>query len=209
MLFDNILYTVSSDNTIKYSEIPMYEEPNKYNEKLKEKYYIKQGKISTFGDKLISETEKLFVINKYINTNITNNFYTYITPFNNSTYGLIFGIKSFIQSDKYYLFEINEKGNLTLLRYENGKYISLIFTKNKYIENYCRNNTYKMRVIFNPLKGNILTSINDEIIYSTTDKSLNGNKVGFLSYGKNLVFKQILSDWDYLYKYFNFILHYI
>ena len=74
----------------------MYEEPNKYNEKLKEKYYIKKGKISTFGDKLISESEKLFIINKYINTNITNNFYTYITPFNNSTYGLIFGIKSII-----------------------------------------------------------------------------------------------------------------
>ena len=101
---------------------------------------------------------------------------------------MIFGIKSFIQSEKYYLFEINEKGNLTLLKYENGEYINLILTKNNFIENYCRNNTYKMRVIFNPLKGNILASINDKIIYSTTDKSFNGNKVGFISNGKNLVF---------------------
>jgi len=107
---------------------------------------------------------------------------------------LIFGIKNCTQSDKYYFFEINEKGNMTLLKYGNGEYENLILSSNKFIENYCENNTYKLGVIFNPLKGNILTSINDEIIYSTTDKSLNGNKVGFLSYGKNLVFKQILSE---------------
>ena len=52
MLFDNILYTVSSDNTIKYSEIPIYDEPYKYNEKLKYKYYIKERTISTYGDKI-------------------------------------------------------------------------------------------------------------------------------------------------------------
>jgi len=51
-----------------------------------------------------------------------------------------------------------------------------------------------MKVTFNPSKGNILTSINDQIIYSITDKSLNGKKVGFVSYGKNIVFKQILSE---------------
>ena len=194
MLFDNILYTVSSENTIKYSEIPIYDEPNKYNEKLKEKYYIKKGKISTCGDKLISNTEQLFIINKYINTKITNNFYTYIKPICDSNFGLIFGIKSYIQSDRYFLFEINEKGNLSLLKYENGTYQNLILTYNKTIDNYCKNNTYKMRVNFNPLKGNILTSINDQIIYSTTDKSLKGVRVGFISYGKNIVFKQILSE---------------
>ena len=52
MLLDNILYTVSSENTIKYSEIPLYEDPNKYNRKLMENYFVKKGKISTFGDKL-------------------------------------------------------------------------------------------------------------------------------------------------------------
>ena len=83
---------------------------------------------------------------------------------------------------------------MTLLKYGNVLYENIILSSNKFIENYCKNNSYKMEVIFNPLKGNILASINDEVIYSTTDKSLNGNKVGFISYGKNLVFKQILSE---------------
>ena len=63
MILDNILYTVSSENTIKYSEIPLYEVPNKYNEKLMENYFIKKGKIKTFGDKIISESEGIFIIN--------------------------------------------------------------------------------------------------------------------------------------------------
>ena len=45
-----------------------------------------------------------------------------------------------------------------------------------------------MKVFFNPIKGNILTSINDQIIYSTIDKSFNDNKVGFISYGKKVFF---------------------
>ena len=146
MLFDNILYTVSSDNKIKYSEIPIYDEPNKYNEKLRGKYYIKKGKISTYGDKLIPESEEIFIINKYIDTNITNKFYTYVTPFNNSTYGLIFGIKSFTQSDKYYFFEINGKGNLTLLKFGNGEYKNLILSSNKFIEKF--NNIWKKYLYF-------------------------------------------------------------
>jgi hypothetical protein len=52
MLFNNILYTVSSENTIKYSEIPIYDEPNKYNRQLKEKLFIKKGEITNYEDKL-------------------------------------------------------------------------------------------------------------------------------------------------------------
>ena len=52
MLFNNILYTVSSENTIKYSEIPIYDEPNKYNKQIKDKYYIKKGEITNYGDKI-------------------------------------------------------------------------------------------------------------------------------------------------------------
>ena len=52
MLLGNVLYTVSSENTIKYSEIQIYEEPKKYNDKLIENYYIKKGKIIAYGDKL-------------------------------------------------------------------------------------------------------------------------------------------------------------
>ena len=52
MLFNNILYTVSSEITIKYSEIPIYDEPNKYNKRLKEKLCIKKGEITNYEDKL-------------------------------------------------------------------------------------------------------------------------------------------------------------
>ena len=194
MLLGNTLYTVSSENTIKYSEIPIYEEPNKYNEKLKESYYFLKGKVSIYGDKLISLNNEIFVINKNIDTNNTPKFYTYATPFCKSDVGLIFGIDHFELTDDYYFFQINEKGNLTLLKSEKGIYYNLMIGENKYIEHYNRNNTYKMEVSFNPQNGNIITSINDELIYSTNDKSLKGNKVGFISHGEHTVFKQILSE---------------
>jgi accessory gene regulator protein AgrB len=49
---------------------------------------------------------------------------------------LIFGIKGFIESDNYYIFQINKKGNLSLLKYENGEYENLILTHNKIIEKF-------------------------------------------------------------------------
>ena len=52
MLLGNTLYTVSSENTIKYSELPIYENPGKYNKKLRRQYYIKKGEIFAHGDKI-------------------------------------------------------------------------------------------------------------------------------------------------------------
>ena len=193
-LLGNTLYTVSSENTIKYSEIPIYEDPNKYNKQLKENYYVLKGEISTYGDKLISESNEIFVINKNIDTKITNNFYTYVTPFCNSSVGLIFGIDKFELTNDYYYFSINEKGNLTLSKNLKGIYQNLMKEENKHIEHYNINNTYKMSISFNPQNGNIITSINDELIFSTIDTILKGNRVGFISHGKNTVFKQILSE---------------
>ena len=51
-----------------------------------------------------------------------------------------------------------------------------------------------MSIFFNPDKGKIIASLNDEIIYSTIDTTLKGNLVGCFSKGKNTFFKQILSD---------------
>ena len=194
MILGNILYTVSSENTIKYSEIPIYEDPNKYNEKLKENYHVQKGIISTFGDKIISKSEEIFVINKSIDTKKTHKFYTYITLNCDSDAGLIFAIDNFNLTNKYYYFQINEKGNLTLLKNENHNYEQLIVSENKYIVKFNKNNTYKMGVSFNPINGNIITSINDELIYSTIDISLHGNRVGLISHGQNTIFKQILSE---------------
>ena len=83
---------------------------------------------------------------------------------------------------------------MTLLKNVDGNLKNLIVKENKFIENYNTNNTYKMGITFNPLNGNIITSINDELIYSTNDKTLKGNLTGFISLGKNSVFKQILSE---------------
>ena len=194
MLLGNTLYTVSSENTIKFSEIPIYEEPYKYNDKLKNNYYVFKGEISTYGDKIISKSNEIFVINKNIDTNISHKFYTYITPFCDSSVGLIFGINTFELTNNYYYFQIDEKGKLSLLKNENDFYINLVLKEKKYIEHYNRNNTYKMGVSFNPQNGDIITSINDELIFSTNDLTFKGNKVGFISYGKNTVFKQILPE---------------
>ena len=181
MLLDNILYTVSSENTIKYSEIPIYDEPNKYNEKLIENYFIVKGKIITFGDKLISDNEEIFVINRKINTKFTNKFYTFITPFCNSYTGLIFGLDELIQTNKYYVFQINGKGKLSLLKKDNDEYKNLIIKGKKFIENYNKNNTYKMGILYSPENGNIIITINDKLIYSTMDTTLKGNFVGLFS----------------------------
>ena len=59
---------------------------------------------------------------------------------------MIFGIKSFTQSDKYYFFEINGKGNLTLLKFGNGEYKNLILSSNKFIEKF--NNIWKKYLYF-------------------------------------------------------------
>lgn len=60
------LFIISSKNTIKYSEISIYEEPNKYN-KLKNQYYVKTRNISTFGNNIIIDKQNTLVINKSIN----------------------------------------------------------------------------------------------------------------------------------------------
>lgn len=50
-----------------------------------------------------------------------------------------------------------------------------------------------MGVYFSPQNGDIFTFINDKLIYYTKNNVLKGNKVGFISYGNNIVIKQILS----------------
>ena len=61
MIVNNILYTFSSDNLIKYSEIPIYAEPNLYNKKLRDEYYLKRGNFSTFGNKILLIVKKQYL----------------------------------------------------------------------------------------------------------------------------------------------------
>ena len=138
--------------------------------------------------------DKTVVINKNIDTVISNNFFTYVRPNSNSKVELIFGINKFNVLNNYYSFMINENGNLTLMKYFEGKYENLIENQNKYIENYNKNNTYKMEVSYNTFNGNIIANLDNDIIYSTYDATLKGSKVGFISHAKNTIITQILSD---------------
>ena len=64
MIENNILYTFSSDNLIKYSEIPIYVDPKLYNQKLRDEYFLIRGNFSVFGNKIIINSDKTIVINK-------------------------------------------------------------------------------------------------------------------------------------------------
>ena len=44
-----------------------------------------------------------------------------------------------------------------------------------------------MEVSFNPFNGNIETHLDNNLIYSASDTSLNGNKVGFIFYSKSTI----------------------
>jgi hypothetical protein len=199
MIVNNILYTFSSNNLIKYSEIPIYANPELYNQKLRDDYYLKRGNFLSFGNKIIINSKKTIVINKNINTNIHNSFYSYLTPNNNYDCGLIFGLNklndSLFGKDNYFFFIINKNGYLILSKVFNGIYSEIIEKKSKEIyEKYDKRNTYKIAIKYIPYIGKIIASINDNVIFDIFDNSFNGRFVGFKSLENGTVFSQILVE---------------
>jgi hypothetical protein len=199
MIMNNILYTFSSDNLIKYSEIPIYADPKLYNQKLRNQYYLKEGNFSTFGNKIIINSKKTIVINKNINTFINNTFCSYLTPNDNYECGLIFGLSnlndSIFEKDNYYFFIIDKNGYLILSKIINGIYTEIIKKKSYEInENFDKRNTYKITIKYIPYIGKIITNINDKIIFNIFDNSLIGSFVGFKSLGSGTAFSQIVVE---------------
>ena len=78
MLVGNIIYTCSSGHPILYSELPLYDDPNKYNQLLKNKYIIKRGNADFFGNKIITNVKDNVIINKEFKLNSSINIYTNI-----------------------------------------------------------------------------------------------------------------------------------
>jgi len=199
MVLNNILYTFSSDNQIKYSEIPIYVDPNLYNQKLRDEYFLSKGKFSTFGNKILINSNKTIIVNKNINTIFNNKFYSYVTPNNEYDCGLIFGLSDlnhplFIK-DNFYIFIINKDGYLILSKIFDGIYSEIIKKKSEEIyENFDKRNTYRIGIKYIPYIGKIITSINDNIIFDIFDNSFNGRFVGFKSLGKGTIFSQILIE---------------
>ena len=78
-------------------------------------------------------------------------------------------------------------------KFYEGLYIDL-FPKNTTIDNFNKNNYYKMTVKFNSLSGDIIAGINDKINFVINDKTLKGDKVGIISEGIGAEFSQILPE---------------
>jgi hypothetical protein len=138
-------------------------------------------------------------VNKNINTNINNTFYSYVTPNNNNDCGLIFGLSNIndplFTKDNYFIFIINKNGYLILSKIVYGIYSEIIKKKSEEIyENFDKRNTYKITIKYIPYIGKIITSINDNIIFDIFDNSFNGRFVGFKSSGKGTIFSQILIE---------------
>jgi hypothetical protein len=199
MIVNNILYTFSSDNTIKYSEIPIYTDPNLYNQILRNEYYIKKGNISTYGNKIILNHKSTLVINKKINTYFYNTFYSYVTPNDNYDCGIIFGFNNFdcpeIMKDKYFRFIINKEGYLILSKIIKGINIEIIKKKCEYIYNeFDKRNAYKLTIKYLPHIGKIIASVNENIVFNIFYNSLNGRYIGLETLGNATIFSQILVE---------------
>ena len=110
MQIKNILYTCSSDHLILFSELPLYDEPNKYNNILKNQYIIKRGKAEFFGNKIIIRENNSIVFNKEIIFNSSINIYTDIMPNYECECGIILDLDNDIKLKNYFLFKINRKG---------------------------------------------------------------------------------------------------
>ena len=199
IIVNNILYTFSSDNTIKFSEIPIYVDPNMYNQKLRNEYYLKTGNISTYGNKIIVNHQNTLIINKNINTYFNNTFYTYVTPNDNYDCGIIFGLSNMnftnLTENKYFRFIIDKEGYLILSKMINGINIEINKKKNEeFFHEFDIRNTYKLTINYIPEIGKIISSINENIIFDIFDNSFNGRYVGLESLGNGTVFSQILVE---------------
>ena len=176
MIINNILYSFSSNNIIKRSEIPIYSNPNLYNQKLRNQYYLIRGNILTLGNKIIINNKNTLIINKNINSNIDNIFYSYITPNNNYDCGFIFGLNNLddplFTKNNYFMLIIDKKGYLILSKFLNGTYWEISKNKSEEIyKGFDKRNTYKLKINYVPYIGKIVTSLNDNIVFDIFDNS--------------------------------------
>ena len=161
MLIGNIIYTCSSGYPILYSELPLYDNPDKYNEILKNKYYIINGDAEFFGNKIISTGKNNIIINKEIKLHSTINIYTIIKPNVITNCGLIFGFDNYnVLFNNYYLFNISEKGYLSLQKKNLTHGINLILSNDTIRFNYNKENFYEIKIKYISSKSEIIVNIN-------------------------------------------------
>ena len=165
MLIGNKIFTCSSGHPILYSELPVYDDPKKYNELLKNKYQIKNGQADFYGNKIITKGKENIIINKEFKFNSSINIYTNVMPNILSNCGLIFGFENYDDNkNNYYFFIINKEGYISLKKRNKNK-LENIFPLNDSIHfNYNKENVYKMNIKYNCTSNEIITLVNDREI---------------------------------------------
>ena len=195
MLIGNKLFAVSSGHNILYADIPIYSNPEDYNNILKDQYNIISGNASFVGNKIYILKEKTLIIKKKFIISNNTTFYTYITPNITGDCGLIFGFNNSNKTTikNYYIVLIRNNGLITFGKKINDVYVEL----SKYDDiqkEFNKNNNYKISFQFNFIFGEIKTTINDKIQFVNRDKSLKGKEIGFISNKPGAVFTQILLE---------------
>ena len=195
MLIGNIIYTCSSGHPLLYSELPLYDEPIKYREILKNKYYIVNGDAEFFGNKIITKGKDNIIINKEYILNSTINIYTKIIPNITGECGLILGINDYFEKiNNFYAFIINNEGILSFQNRTKNEKKNLYSNKNLIHINYNKENVYKMSIKYNYSTNEIAAYINELDVFKITNKYFLNSFVGFLSSNCGTIFTQLMSE---------------
>ena len=194
-LIGNKLFAVSSGHNILYADIPIYSNPEDYNNILKDQYDIISGNASFVGNKIYILKEKTLILKKKFIISNNKTFYTYITPNITGDCGLIFGFNNSHKTTikNYYIVLIRNNGLITFGKKINDVYVEL----SKYDDiqkEFNKNNNYKISIQFNFIFGEIKTTINDKIQFINRDKSLKGKEIGLICNKPGAVFTQVLLE---------------
>jgi hypothetical protein len=193
MLIGNIIYTCSSGHPILYSELPLYDDPNKYNDKLKAQYKIEVGDANFFGNKIIIKEKNSIIIKANLKLNSSINIYTYVKPNIIGDCGLVFGFDKHINKN-YFLYLINKDGYLLLQKKINDNIVELLFKHELIHQDFNKENIYKMNIRYISFSNEIIAGLNDQEIFKMSNKSFENSKIGFISSGNGTIFTQLLIE---------------
>ena len=193
MLIGNVIYSCSSGHPILYSEVPLYDEPIKYNDILKSKYKIECGDADFFGNKIILKGKRNIIINNYLQLNSSINIYTYVVPNIIGDCGLIFGFDENF-NENYHIFLINKDGYLLLQKKSKNNIVDLLPKNDFILLNYNKENEYKMNIKYNYTSNEIKVGLNGVEIFKISNIFFKNTKIGFISSENGTIFTQLLKE---------------
>jgi len=195
MLIGNIVYTCSSGHPILYSEIPLYDDPNKYKYILKNKYYIINGDAEFYGNKIITKGKGNIIISKEYILNSTIKIYTNIIPNITGDCGLLLILNNYFEKiNNYYAFIINNEGILSFQKRTNNQKKNLFRNNNLIHIDYNKENAYKMSIKYNYSSNEITAYINEIDVFKISNKYFLNSFVGFISSNNGTIFTQLMPE---------------